>query len=260
MATRALKISGNKGVDAALETIQKLCHQEGRNGFARAATTGQVIYITTLINTAYGNFMRFDFYYGSLFISGLQVYASKVTRKPSFEEKYGKSSPVHSENSSIRSESPNMGRTQHCGLGGDSMRQAGQHQTNLAVPGYQSQMLPPERQPSPPPLPPRASHGGPAPPPVPPQTYKSHSNGSQQVPLPPLSRRMSPVPRDSSYRCTPGPAPPGHPQIQASPASSVHSGAMTPQRGTSPSSAHQPVIKQQNVYQPSSFTTIGLKG
>ena len=40
MATRALKISGNKGVDAALETIQKLCHQEGRNGFARAATTG----------------------------------------------------------------------------------------------------------------------------------------------------------------------------------------------------------------------------
>ena len=42
MATRALKISGNKGVDAALETIQKLGHQEGRNGFARAATTGQL--------------------------------------------------------------------------------------------------------------------------------------------------------------------------------------------------------------------------
>ena len=64
MATRALKISGNKGVDAALETIQKLGHQEGRNGFARAATTGQVIHITTLINTTYSNFMRFDFYSG----------------------------------------------------------------------------------------------------------------------------------------------------------------------------------------------------
>ena len=187
-----------------------------------------------------------------MFISGLQIYGSKVTRKPSFEEKYGKSSPVHSENSSIRSESPNIGRTQHYGLGGDSIRQASHHQTNLTVPGYQSQMLPPERQPSPPPLPPRASHGGPAPPPVPPQTYKSHGSGSQQAPLPSLSRRMSPVPRDSPYRCTPGPAPPGHPQFQASPASSVHSGPMTPQRGTSPSSAHQPVIKQ-NLYQPSSF-------
>lgn len=40
VATRALKLSGNKGVDAALEIIHKLSHQEGRNGFTRAANTG----------------------------------------------------------------------------------------------------------------------------------------------------------------------------------------------------------------------------
>ena len=176
-----------------------------------------------------------------------------MIRKPSFEEKYGKSSPVHSENSSVRSESPNMGRPQHYGLG-DSIRQAsGHHHTSLTVPGHQYQMLSPERQPSPPPLPPRASHSVQAPPPVPPQTYKSHSSGPQQAPLRPLSRRMSPVPRDSPYRSTPGPTSTVHSQFQPSPASSVHSGAVTPQRGTSPSSVHQPVIKQHNLYQPSSF-------
>ena len=112
-------------------------------------------------------------------------------------------------------------------------------------------MLPPDRQPSPPPpLPPRAAHSGPAPPPVPPQTYKSYQQQQQQVAPPAFSRRMSPVSRDSPYRGTPA-----QPQSQSSPANSVGSRPATPQRGMSPSSAHQPVIKQQqNLCQPGAAT------
>ncbi|XP_074647480.1 serine/threonine-protein kinase LATS1-like isoform X2 [Tubulanus polymorphus] len=74
IACKALKISGSKSIDDALEVIRRICEQQGKNGLLR-----------TSVATSNS--------------SGLSRYNTKVMRKPSFEEKYRQSE-------SSRSESP----------------------------------------------------------------------------------------------------------------------------------------------------------
>ncbi len=111
-------------------------------------------------------------------------------------------------------------------------------QPNLSVPGHHHHMTVQEESMMPPPLPPRGMSqpppSSPAPPPIPPQTYKESSKQGLHNFNPAMARRMSPISRDSQYRG-------GMP----SPANSTCNGPVTPQRGMSPSSMHQPVIKEK---------------
>lgn len=80
LASHALKLTGNESVEHALQIIKnKESSIESRNGFVKPCT------------------------------AEFQSFVSKgITRKASFEQKYRTDSPVNSENSSIRSDSPGL--------------------------------------------------------------------------------------------------------------------------------------------------------
>ncbi|CAH1799139.1 unnamed protein product [Owenia fusiformis] len=164
-ATWALKHTGSKSVESALDIIRKysILNQEARakNGISKNTSP-----------------------------AGLGGY-TKVHRKPSFEEKYRTGSPV-SDNTSVRSDSPSVSSMQ-----GRLVDQSGHFivTSQGSVPiivshshsgsGVSSAS---ERATPPPPLPPRGSQM----PPTPPMRGQQPPSNIQQ-----MMRRKSPVPRDN---------------------------------------------------------------
>lgn len=158
--------------------------------------------------------------------------STKVNRKPSFEEKYLGGSPVNSENSSVRSESP--------GIGGAQQRLY-VNDTSTPLVNCTPQIVPSGRNTPPPPLPPRRTaalctpRGSQTPPPV--ETLPSHEStmappGHVQQMIKKMSLPSSAMQRDLS---------------NMRPAATNSSA--TPHRGMSPVLGRHSVLAQQQQQQ-----------